>query len=196
MFTPLTLSVGNTPRHRSGRRFRGLTLLDTALAILIVGIGAVAGMRLVGACTQQGQVSLRMTNAVILADNIHEFTTRLPFWDPEQGNQKFGPSAQELKDGPLSFNDIADFRDEVAFNPPINSAGVPEPALARYTVYVQAIPVNDNNLLETLDVPPTPPDPKSGYEYQSVRFTVRVEYLRSDGVREGVHSVQWIRSND
>src|SRR4029079_5173489 len=76
---------GTKPSHRchiAQRRARGFTLMETAIAMVIVGVAIVASMRLFASCSQQNSVSTRMTTAMLLAGNVREAMTGLSFNDP------------------------------------------------------------------------------------------------------------------
>lgn len=88
-------------------RRRGLTLMETALTTVIVGLAVTALVKLVIATTQQDAISQRATAASLLAENVREMMAGLPFTDPAGGTTGFGPEAGETSLG--AFNDVDDF---------------------------------------------------------------------------------------
>src|SRR5687768_17326410 len=67
----------------------GYTLIETALATVIVGFGILAGLRLFAACTAQSREAAERTTAMFLASNVQEAMADLPFSDPS-GSPTFG----------------------------------------------------------------------------------------------------------
>lgn len=62
-----------TTRSRGVPR-RGFTLIEAALAILIVGVGVTALLELLAAGTMSNSAGTELTTAINLANNIHEIT--------------------------------------------------------------------------------------------------------------------------
>src|SRR5687767_378043 len=83
---------------------RGFTLLETALATVIVGVGVVGMMSLLAVCTQQNRGGSQLTTAMYLAQCVQEATADLPFNDPSGAG--FG---REEGGGLLTWNDVDDF---------------------------------------------------------------------------------------
>jgi type II secretory pathway pseudopilin PulG len=129
------------PAIRS-HRARGFTLIEAALATIIVGVGVVSTMRLFASCTQQNIAATQMSSAQMLAGNIHEAIVGLPFADPTFAHKYFGPEPGETL---ATFNDIDDF-DGSSFNPPIDSMRNKIPSLSQYTQVVTVLPVWTNQL--------------------------------------------------
>lgn len=82
-------------RRVPGRRIvgaarRGFTLVEAAIATVIIGLGTVAMMALLAAGTNSNLQTGQLTTAVDLANNIHELSTQLPYpttgtWDMPGG---------------------------------------------------------------------------------------------------------------
>ena len=185
------------PRRSGGETRRGFTLVETALAVIIVGVGFVASMQLFAACTRENQFANQVTVAVNLAEAIGEVTQGLPFNDPGSGRAVFGPEldqGEEERD-PGSFDDVDDFDqtdqgEPRGFNPPIDAMRRPLPELSQYTQLVTVVPVNpmdpDSNASGN-DVPRTNPT-------GAVRVKVRVMYQASPASpTEEVYRASWIR---
>lgn len=63
------------PPTRSPRALRrGFTLIEAALAILIIGVGVTALLELLAAGTMSNSAGTELTTAINLANNIHEIT--------------------------------------------------------------------------------------------------------------------------
>src|ERR1035437_6365938 len=100
------MRIGSDMRRRwRGRGRRGFTLLETALATVIVGSAVLALMKLVTATTTQNVAAQRMTIGLMLANNVREMMAGLPYNDPANGTH-LGPDAGETL---ASFNDVEDF---------------------------------------------------------------------------------------
>src|SRR4051812_28842337 len=76
-------------RRRAGRR--GLTLLETSLATLIVGLSVLAITKLILAVTQENFYAQKTTPALMLANNMRELMIGLPFNAPAYGTH-LGPN--------------------------------------------------------------------------------------------------------
>jgi len=107
-------SVSAQPR-RSKRRRRGFTLLETALATIIIGTGVIATMQLMAAGTMSNSAASELTTAVNLAGNIHEIALGLPFASTTN------PTSTTFKDsgGPLNYTYLWDMNGDV-YNPPLD----------------------------------------------------------------------------
>src|SRR5882724_6798959 len=61
---------------------RGFTLIETAMAMMILGIAVAAMLQLLAAGSQSNLAGTELTTAVNLANNIKEISTGLSFTDP------------------------------------------------------------------------------------------------------------------
>jgi prepilin-type N-terminal cleavage/methylation domain-containing protein len=177
----------STSRHRSRRR-HGFTLIECALAMIIVGVGVVASIRLFSACSLESREANHMTAAMLLAGHIREAMTQLPFNDPISGRTNFGYEAGETLN---SFDDVDDF-DGQTFSPPIDSLRQPITSMGQYSQVVSVVPVfpnklNSNTNENALEIN------KTTYT-GAVRVRVRVLYQRlpSDTPTE-VYRASWVR---
>src|SRR4051812_38526077 len=128
------------PRPRLRRAF---TLLETALATIIVGVGIVATMQLFAVCSQQNRAANQMTVAMLLCDNIREAMAGLSFNDPTSGKTTWGAEAGETNVS--AFDDVDDF-DGKTFSPPIDSLRATVPTMSQYSQVVSVVPVFINKL--------------------------------------------------
>ena len=76
------MNCKRTPILRRKRAGRGFTLVETALAMVIVGTGVMALLELLAAGSMVNASGTTLTTAVNLANNIHEITIGLPFQNP------------------------------------------------------------------------------------------------------------------
>ena len=127
MATVLARSGATTTRNhtamRRPRRRHGFTLIETALATIIIGVGVLAMMSAQAAFHQQNAWSTHSSIATHLANEIREMTWTLPQHDPVTGDAFWGPEG----DNEASFQDYDDLDDfdgldgGLIFSPPINA---------------------------------------------------------------------------
>jgi hypothetical protein len=87
---------------------RGFTLLETALATIIVGVGVLAMVSAQAAFHKQNSWSTHASIATALANEIRELTWNLPRHDPVTGDAFWGPDAGEAMTV-TDFDDLDDF---------------------------------------------------------------------------------------
>ncbi len=112
-------------RTRSVRshRHHGFTLIETALATVIVGVGVLAMVSAQSAFHQKNAWSTHSSIATHLGGEIREMTWNLPRHDPVTGDAFWGPEG----DNEASFQDYDDLDDfdglggGLLFGPPINA---------------------------------------------------------------------------
>jgi prepilin-type N-terminal cleavage/methylation domain-containing protein len=85
---------------------RGFTLIETALATIIVGVGVIAIMIAQAAFHKQNSWSTHASIATQLGNEIREMTLNLPRHDPVTGSEFWGP-----EDNEVSFDDYDDLDD-------------------------------------------------------------------------------------
>jgi type II secretory pathway pseudopilin PulG len=102
---------------RGAARRGGFTLLETALATVIVGVGVIATMQVMAAGTQSNDAASNMGTGVQLAHNIRELSLGLPLTDAVYGSSHWGLEPGETA---LTANDLDDL-DGAVFSPPINA---------------------------------------------------------------------------
>ncbi len=104
-------------------RRTGFTLIETALATIIVGIGVLAMVSAQSAFHQKNAWSTNASIATYLGNEIREMTWDLPRHDPVTGDAFWGPEG----DNEASFEDYDDLDDfdglggGLVFSPPINA---------------------------------------------------------------------------
>jgi hypothetical protein len=94
------------PCVRPGRR-GGFTLMETALATIIVGVGVLAMVSAQQAFHQQNSWSTHASIAERLGNEIREMTFTMPRHDPVTGDAFWGPEDNELSWE--DFDDLDDF---------------------------------------------------------------------------------------
>ncbi len=117
--------TGNPPakRRRRSHPQRGFTLIETALATVIVGVGVLAMVAAQTAFHQKNAWSTHASIATHLGNEIREMTWNLPQRDPVTGDAFWGPEG----DNEASFQDYDDLDDfdglggGLVFSPPINA---------------------------------------------------------------------------
>lgn len=165
-----------SPRAKGLRRLRGFTLIETALATVIVGVGVLGMMQLLSVCTQQNRGGAQTTTAIYLAQCVQEMLADLPFNDPSGAG--FG---LEENGGILTWDDIDDFHG--LSTTPIDSQRNAIKGLDQYTQVIDVTEVSANNLSLAL--------PGSDCK----RVTVRVLYRRNaTDTPSEVYRLSWIRT--
>jgi type II secretory pathway pseudopilin PulG len=99
-------AAGRRGRQPGHRHRVGFTLIETALATIIVGVGVLAMVSAQAAFHKQNAWSTHASIAMALANEIREMTWNLPQRDPVTGDAFWGPEANEL-----SFDDYDDLDD-------------------------------------------------------------------------------------
>lgn len=167
---------------------RGFTLPEAALATVIIGVGVLATMQLFGACTRDNANSAQTTTAMLLAQNIQEVMTDLPFNDPTSGAAVFGAEFGETLQ---TYNDIDDF-DSRTFQPPIDALRQPLPQLSQYSQVISVVPVYPSRL--STNTNEAAPDIAKGTYTGAVRVCARILYqARPSDVAQEVYRISWIR---
>jgi hypothetical protein len=176
-------------RQPTYRPRRGFTLMEAALATIIVGTGITALMALAGSLTDQNNTAGQMTTSMLLASHIQEAMEGLSFNDPAYASTYFGPEPGETL---ANFNDIDDF-DGQSISPPIDAARQPIAGLSKYTQVVTVLPVyanklNSNTNPASLDLPKTA---NTG----AARVMVRILYKQAPtSAAKEVFRTSWIRT--
>lgn len=138
--TPRTDRIARTTPRHAGRP--GFTLLETSMALIIIGVGVLAFVEAQRSFMSNNEWSSQTARAMYLANEIRELSRRLPRHDPVTGLyleavdgnptlRGWGPEAGELDAG--DFDDIDDLDGAVfgldgGYPGPIDSYGrlIPE----------------------------------------------------------------------
>ena len=170
---------------------RGFTLIEAALATIIVGVGVVSTMQLFASCSIENAAAAKTSTASMLAGNIQEVMANQAFADPIVGHSHFGPETGEVLS---TYNDVDDF-DGSSFNPPIDALRQPITNMSQYTqvvsvwpVYPTKLSVNSNEA--SPDIPKTGAGPYTG----AVRVRVKVTFRQVPSATPvEVYRTSWIR---
>jgi len=144
-------NVSTTPRRKLFRAHdrSAFTLMETALAIVIVGTGVISIMQAQMAFHQQNSWSSHTSAATFLANEIREMTVRLPRHDPVTGTAFWGPEPNESS--VVDFDDLDDFDGDFgvgvvfsdeAGNGPINAMREEIPDMAGWAQVVRCYNVD------------------------------------------------------
>jgi prepilin-type N-terminal cleavage/methylation domain-containing protein len=121
-------------RDAPGRRRAGFSLVEVAVATAILGIGMVALLTCVGSGTRTNDAGRKATLGTFLAQEIREWTLRLPFTDPDPGDAN-NPPGPDGSDPQVFVDDLDDLMD-VTYSPPRDGTGA---AIANMTEWSQTI---------------------------------------------------------
>lgn len=150
-------------------RNSGFTLIEAAVATVVIGLGVVALMHCLGAGTRVNAEGREITQAVFLAQEIREWTLRLPFSDPDPGDAHRPPGP----DAPNSPSVVVDDLDDLmnyTFCPPRNGMGGPITTMADWSQQVLFEWRDPDNL--SLTVPP-PTDCSLGTGVINITVVIR-----------------------
>ena len=133
---------------RDRRAARGFTLIETALATVIVGTGVLAIVGAQQAFFKQNEWSTHASTAQRLGNEIRELTMHMPRHDPVTGSAFWGPEPEEIE--VADFDDLDDFDGEdgagtvfssALGNGPLSAVGAPIPGMAGWSqrVFVEHV---------------------------------------------------------
>ncbi len=118
----------------------GFTLIEVAIATAIIGIAVVALMTAVGSSTRINGAGRALAQAVILTENIREFSIKLPYFDPDLTEA----GAIGAESGETVIDDLDDLHR--TFTTPIDSQGNAISGLANWRQVVTVQWVDDSDL--------------------------------------------------
>jgi hypothetical protein len=141
------------------RRDRGFTLIEAALATVIVGTGVLSILAAQQAYHRKNGWANHAGTAMLLANEIRELTFGMPLHDPTTGATYLGPEPGEadVKD----YDDIDDFAGVVSmgigsgttFSPPINALRQQIPDMEQWTQNVMVEGVDPDNISSSITRP-------------------------------------------
>jgi len=190
MITTSSISQRARPRRRLATR--AFTLLETALAIVIVGVGVLSMMAAQQAWHFQNDWAEQVGLAARLGNEVREMTLTLPRHDPVTGQATWGSELNELQVG--DFDDLDDFDGDgtgLVFDGgngtgPLNSLREPIIGLSGWSQEVRVWNVDPG------DINATVADGTS--EMLMVEVIVRWDDPRMGQVRE-MTRVRWVAPN-
>lgn len=105
--------------RRSGRG--GFTLIEVAVATAIIGIGVVALLVAIASNTRVNDAGSKLSQAIVLAQELREWTMALPFSDQDPGD-KGNPPGPDGSDPQVFVDDLDDMMG-VTYSPPRDGEG-------------------------------------------------------------------------
>lgn len=129
---------------------RGFTIVEVAVASLIVGVVIVPSVFMMSAVAQSYFRSAERDHAFLAAESLLAEIQSLEFDDPELGETTLGPESGESSNGRFDFDDIDDFKDwtETSLT---RRDGSPLPNLESFTrtVSVNYVSFNNNEIVRS-----------------------------------------------
>lgn len=179
-------------RQRAGARRRGFTLIETALATVIVGTGVLAIISAQQAFHRQNAWSTQTSVATQLGNEIREMTLNLPRHDPVTNDEFWGPEDNETWLG--DFDDLDDFDGDggglifssALGNGPINARREIIPGMEGWA---QVVTVNN---IDPFDI--TSPQADGATDFIRVEVVVTYQRHAGDDVIE-MTRVSWLAPN-
>lgn len=122
-------------QRASTRRRGGFTLIESAIAVVVVGVGIVALLQAMASGTRINGQARAITQGVFLAQEVREWTLRLPFKDPNAPNPNmhpYTPGPESGENPQVYVNDLDDL-ESITFSPPRDGEGQAIPELSGWT---------------------------------------------------------------
>ncbi|MCC6580568.1 MAG: hypothetical protein IT440_09010 [Phycisphaeraceae bacterium] len=141
-------------------RRAGFTLIESALATVIIATGVLSILAAQQAYHRKNDWAQRTATAVLLANELRELTLTLPLHDPISGAAHLGPETGES--GIADYDDLDDFAGSVdaqgcgagiSFNPPINALRQTVANLVGWSQRITIDNVLDDNISSTFTQP-------------------------------------------
>lgn len=178
-------------KYRKNHRCRGFTLLETTLAIVIVGTGALAILAAQQAFHKQNDWAQRSSTALLLANELRELTLTLPRHDPITGTDTVGREAGEST--VADFDDVDDFAGVVTngvgaglvLDPPIDALRQTIPDLDGWSQLVEVQDVLPG------DIGASSGEPLGTTDLTRVRVTVRYQSPQ-DTTPQTIAQLTWV----
>ena len=173
---------------------RGMTLIETALATIIVGVGVLAIVVAQQAFHNQNAWSNRAATGTRLGNEIRELTFNLHRHDPVTSTAYWGPEPNETS--VADYDDLDDF-DGAEFSTaeglgPINARREIIPNMEGWGQTVRVDMVDPFDINDVFEIPDTPEEYP---EHYLMRVQVIVTYQQGEGEPEEVTRVSWVAPN-
>lgn len=182
-----------TPEPRPPER-RGFTLIETALATIIVGVGVLAIVSAQQAYHVKNDFALKTGTAQQLAAELRERLVGLPHHDPHIAGS-FGLDAGESAGNLADYDDLDDFAGPVdaagygeglEFSPPVAADGTVIAELDQWTQRVEVVKVFPDHISMSSGLPLSDGSPM-------MRATVEVFHQGPrDSERQLITSLSWV----
>ncbi len=138
--------------RRRHRRQGGFTLIEAALATVIVSTGVLSILAAQQAYHRKNNWANHSGTAMLLANEIRELTYGMPMHDPITGASNFGPESGETN--VKLFDDLDDFAGVITngrgagttFSPPINALRETIPGMTGWSQHVKVENVLEDNI--------------------------------------------------
>jgi hypothetical protein len=172
-----------------------MTLIETALATVIIGVGVLSIVYAQGVFHHQNRWATHAATAAQLANEIREMTLNLPRHDPITGTAYWGPGPTETS--VLDYNDLDDF-DGAVFSAidgtgPLNARREIIPNMQGWTQIVEVDMVDAHNINAFYPLPQDPSDYPDDY---LMRMTVIVTFQFPDQPDPTeITRISWIAPN-
>ena len=124
-----------------------MTLIEIAVATAIIALGVTAIMVSSTSTTQVNSTGHKLTKALFLAQEIREWTLKLPFSDTDPGDKE-NPPGPDGTDPQVFVDDLDDLMD-VTYSPPRDGQGV---AIADMPGWSQQISITWHNPSSLLQI--------------------------------------------
>ena len=140
----------NRPRsvHDRLSARRGFSLIEVAIATILIALGVIALMVASGSATRVNQANVEMTQGVILAQELREWTLNLPFSDPDPGDLG-NPPGPDGEDPQVFVDDLDDLMG-VTYSPPRSGTGSSIADLTNWSETISITWRNPNDILTTV----------------------------------------------
>jgi type II secretory pathway pseudopilin PulG len=210
--TPSIRATTPAGKASRGLRRRAFTLIETTLTTIIVGLAITSLVKLVLTSTQQNRYTQRLTIGCLLAENCREMMANLPFCDPNQATQVFGPESGETL---ATYDDVDDFgspvdgaigfdstiRPDLPAGSPVGVVDAARRVITATIGGVQQVPAEWVNWRQQIAVDPVDPNnlnivqPKPNTARTCVRVTVTISYRPpGDTAWQNVTQLSWIKT--
>jgi len=120
------------PKRVARSRAHGFTLIETAMAMVIVGLAVGGMLQLIAAGSQSNIAGNELTTGINLAKNIQQISTSLAYTDPNN------PGAPSLHKGNLAQATYIWDLDTLSCSPPVDCSGN---TITNYTGWTQKVSV-------------------------------------------------------
>ncbi|MEM0915413.1 MAG: hypothetical protein AAGB29_05390 [Planctomycetota bacterium] len=204
--------ITKSPNRQVARRRRdgGFTLIEAALATVIIGTGVLAIVAAQQAYHQKNQWAQKSGTAMLLANEMREMTLALPAHDPATQLSNLGPEANEIVGATPDvtlFDDLDDFAGSVdlatgrgpgtLFNPPINALRqvIPGNDMAQWTQHIKVervwegyVAAPESGTLPGLNVL----DDAATGDRTIVRVTVDIQHTPPGEAAQTITSLTWL----
>ena len=132
--------TGRTRTRRVLRRRRGFTLIETAMATVIIGVGFTAMLQLIATGTVTNNDSTELTTAMNLAGNVREASMRTAYADLFDLEGEFNPAVDARLEQLTNMTGWTQVVDVSYVDPDMLTLAVPdtqEEPMSRVTVTVR-----------------------------------------------------------